>query len=140
MQAHQLQPYHRGRRARRIGRGGKRGTYSGRGIKGMGARAGAKRRPAEREILKKIPKLRGYKFKSFREKPAVVSGAALEKKFNEGDTVSPETLLRAGLIHKAKGRMPAVKILGAGGIKKKFSFRGVSFSRNKEDVPDIHVP
>ncbi len=95
----------------------------------MGARAGAKRRPAEREILKKIPKLRGYKFKSFRERPTVVNIGALAKKFQEGDVVSPEALLRAGLVRRVKGRMPKVKILGSGSTAKKFIFEDVVFSR-----------
>ena len=38
---------------KRIGRGGKRGTYSGRGIKGQKARAGHRIRPEIRDILKK---------------------------------------------------------------------------------------
>ena len=73
MQFHQLIQKTKFRKSRRVGRGGKRGTYSGRGIKGQKARAGAKIRPALRDILKKIPKLRGYKFKSFRQKPSVVN-------------------------------------------------------------------
>jgi len=92
MQIHQITKSATNRVARRIGRGGKRGTYSGKGIKGQKSRAGAKMRPAEREILKKIPKLRGYRFKSFRVQPVTVTLLAIEKKFKNGDTVSPETL------------------------------------------------
>lgn len=130
MQLHQLIPLHKGRRARRIGRGGKRGTYSGRGIKGQRARAGAKIRPAERDLLQKIPKLRGYKFKSFRPKPAVVNLGTLERHFKQGETVSPQTLLARGLVHKIKGRLPRVKILGGGELTKKLVFRRVAFSRS----------
>lgn len=129
MQIHNLKPKTKFRKSRRIGRGGKRGTYSGRGIKGMGARAGAKYRPAEREILKKWPKLRGYKFKPFRAKPAVINLADLEKKFKEGGVVSPETLYKAGLLRRLKGRLPEVKILGKGELKKKLTFKDVLFSR-----------
>ena len=128
MQIHQLVPKTKYRNSRRIGRGGKRGTYSGRGIKGQKARAGHKIRPAERDILKKIPKLRGYKFKSFRLKPVVVNLVDLDKKFKTGDTVSPESLLKAGLISKIKGRMPKVKILGKGELKKKLVFKDADFS------------
>lgn len=133
MQLHQIIPetkYHQGRR---VGRGGKRGTYSGRGIKGQSARAGHKIRPAERDILKKIPKLRGYKFKSFRSKPRVVNLGDLEKKFKSGDTVSPESLLKAGLISKIKGRVPEVKILGKGDLKKKLRFKDLIFSENAKE-------
>ena len=47
---------------RRVGRGqsSTRGKQSGRGGKGQTARAGAKIRPALRDIIKKIPKRRGY--------------------------------------------------------------------------------
>ena len=63
MQLHQIQPSHTRKTKRRVGRGGKRGTYCGRGTKGQRARAGKKLKPAIREIIKKIPKLRGYKLK-----------------------------------------------------------------------------
>jgi len=63
MQLHQVKPSHKTKTKKRVGRGGKKGTYSGRGIKGQKARAGAKLKPAIRDLIKKIPKLRGYKFK-----------------------------------------------------------------------------
>lgn len=130
MQIHNIKSQTQFKQARRIGRGGKRGTTSGRGTKGLGARAGGKYRPAEREILKKMPKLRGYKFKSFWVQPAVVNLAIIEEKFKSGDTVSPETLLKAGLISKIKGKTPKVKILGQGELKKKLNFKDVIFSKS----------
>ncbi len=130
MQLHQIKPTHPGRAARRIGRGGKRGTYSGRGIKGQKARAGAKIRPQERDILKKIPKLRGYRFKSFRPKPAVVNLHMIEKRFRAGETVSPDSLLDKRMIARIKGRTPRVKILGHGELKKSVVFKDVSFSKS----------
>jgi len=130
MQLHNLKPKTNFRKSRRIGQGGKRGTYSGRGIKGQRARAGAKFRPALREILKKIPKLRGYKFKAYREEPAAVNLRTIELKMKSGDTISPESLWRAGLITKTNGKLPKVKILGAGDLKKKFSFKDVTFSKS----------
>lgn len=128
MQFHQLVRKTKLRKSRRVGRGGKRGTYSGRGIKGQKARAGAKIRPAERDIIKKIPKLRGYKFKSFQKRPSIVNLGDLDKKFKSGDTVSPESLLGAGLIARIKGKVPKVKILGKGELKKKLLFSNVEFS------------
>ena len=130
MQIHTLTKSRFQKTAKRIGRGGKRGTYSGRGIKGLGARAGGKYRPQEREDLKKIPKLRGYRFKSFRLKPAVVNIARLGMKFKEGDTISPDTLLAAGMIRRIGGKTPAVKILGTGDLTKKFVFKNVTFSQS----------
>lgn len=127
MQLHHLTRGKNKRRARRIGRGGKRGTYSGRGIKGLGARAGGKFRPEERDTLKKIPKLRGYKFKPYRPKPVPVNLKDLAV-FGEGATVSPEVLREAGLIRRVRGRTPPVKILGTGELKSKLVFKDVSFS------------
>ena len=45
--------------SKRFGRGGKRGKTSGRGCKGQTARAGANMRPEMRDIIKRLPKLRG---------------------------------------------------------------------------------
>lgn len=129
MQLHNLRPLHKPRRGQRIGRGGKRGTTAGRGTKGQKARAGAKFRPAEREILKRIPKLRGYKFKSFKVRPQVVNLSAIAKVFSAGEEVSPKSLLERGLIRKMKGELPKVKILGSGEIQKKLTFKNVQFSR-----------
>lgn len=133
MQFHQLSPKTKYKEARRVGRGGKRGTYSGRGIKGQRARAGAKIRPALRDILKKIPKLRGYKFKSFQTRPSVVNLGDIAKKFKTGGIVSPENLLKAGLISRIKGRIPEVKILGSGEIAKNLQFKNVQFSASAKE-------
>lgn len=140
MQFHQLKPLHKSRKEKRIGRGGKRGTYSGRGIKGQKARAGHRIRPQERDIIKKIPKLRGYKFKSFRSKPAIVNLSDLEETFQSGDTISPETLYELGLVNRIKGKMPKVKILGRGEITKNFTFKNVIMSAsvvNKLKIKDL---
>lgn len=128
MQLHQIQANTKFRRGQRIGRGGKRGTTSGRGTKGQKARAGHKIRPAIRDIMKKFPKLRGYRFKSFRVQPVILNVKDFTGHFAEGETVSPATLLAKGLIAKRKGRIPQVKILGTGEAKKKFVFKDVLLS------------
>lgn len=61
MQLHQIQPTHQNKSKKRVGRGGKRGTYSGRGMKGQKSRAGHKIRPAIRDLMQRTPKLRGVK-------------------------------------------------------------------------------
>jgi len=63
MQLHEVQPIHKNKSKKRVGRGGKRGTYSGRGMKGQKARAGHKIRPAIRDLVQRTPKLRGAKNK-----------------------------------------------------------------------------
>jgi large subunit ribosomal protein L15 len=128
MQSHQIKRTHPRKIGRRIGRGGKRGTYSGRGIKGQGARAGGKFRPEEREIIKKIPKLRGYRFTSFRPRPAVVNLDDIQKSFAQGETVSPASLAARGLVVKSGGVIPPVKILARGDVTRALVFKGVTFS------------
>lgn len=59
MQFHNLRAKTKRRHTRQIGRGGTRGKTSGRGTKGQNARAGRKKRPEMRDIIKRIPKLRG---------------------------------------------------------------------------------
>lgn len=128
MQIHQLKPHTPLKQEKRVGRGGKRGTTAGRGTKGQKARAGAKIRPAIRDIIKKLPKQRGYRFRVFRPQPAVVDLARIAGRFSDGDTVDPAALFARGLVRKSGGRVPAVKVLGAGPIKKRLAFRGVQFS------------
>jgi ribosomal protein L15 len=64
MQIHNLKRAHKNKKDRIVGRGGKHAKTSGRGGKGQTARAGNKRRPELRDIIKKLPKNRGYRFKS----------------------------------------------------------------------------
>lgn len=67
MQIHNLKRTHKNKKDRLIGRGGKHAKTSGRGGKGQTARAGNKRRPELRDIIKKLPKNRGYQFKSIKK-------------------------------------------------------------------------
>jgi len=134
MQLHQLKPVHKTKEKKRVGRGGKRGTYSGRGVKGQKSRAGRKLKPIIREILKKYPKLRGYSFKSKQEK-VIVNLKDLERKFKEGEKVTPETLFERGLIEKISGKIPKiVKILAQGELKKKLIFERCQFSKKAKEM------
>ena len=67
MQIHNLKRKHKNKKDRIVGRGGKHAKTSGRGGKGQTARAGNKRRPELRDIIKKLPKKRGYRFNSIRK-------------------------------------------------------------------------
>lgn len=119
MQLHEIRPIHKKKKRKRVGRGGKRGTYSGRGMKGQRSRAGRRMKPAIRSLIKRYPKLRGYAFNPVGLKPVVVNIGTLEKKFKSDDIVNPETLLKYGLIRRIKGKTPAVKILAEGKLTKK---------------------
>lgn len=136
MQLHELKPIHKLKKRKRIGRGGKRGTYSGRGIKGQKARAGRRLKPIIRELIKRYPKLRGYKFKRAELKPAIINIEILEKKFEFGETINPKILLEKKLICKIKGRIPKVKILGRkapGKLTKKFIIEGCQVSKSARE-------
>ncbi len=129
---HELKPTHRLKKKKRVGRGGKRGTYSGRGIKGQKSRAGAKIKPMEREFILRLPKKRGLGFpKAPRIIPIVtLSLEKISQYFEAGEIVSPKTLLKKGLVKKEKGRIPKVKILGPAILEKKLSFIGCTFSES----------
>ena len=120
MQINTLKRKHPNKKAIQAGRGGTRGKTSGRGGKGQTARAGNKRRPQIRDIIKKLPKLRGYRFASHTTKFSPVNVGALNI-FTSGETVSPATLFEKNLIRRVGGKLPAVKILGNGDITVKIS-------------------
>lgn len=135
MQLHQLQPQTKRKTAKRIGRGGKRGKTSGRGQKGQKARAGNSMRPEMRELIKKLPKLRGHgvnraaTVNAERVRPAVVNLAALEAS-HEAGAVSPKTVVAAGLVSMRRKKVPAVKILGTGSVTKRFDVTGCTVSES----------
>lgn len=133
MQLHQLKPSHRRKRQKRIGHGGKRGTHSGRGVKGQKARTGRRMKPIIRELIKRYPKLRGYKFKRVNLKPAVVNIEILEKKFKSADVISPKVLLEKRIIRRILGRLPKVKILGKGKLTKKLIIEGCQVSKSARE-------
>lgn len=104
-----------------VGRGGKRGKTSGRGTKGQKARAGHKIRPHIRDIIKKLPKLRGRgknSNKAFRATAFPINLELLNANFAPNDRVSPGTLFAKGLVVRANGKFPAIKILGTGTLDK----------------------
>ncbi|MCF7815924.1 MAG: 50S ribosomal protein L15 [Candidatus Pacebacteria bacterium] len=144
MQLHQLQPKTDRKTAKRVGRGGKRGKTSGKGGKGQTARAGGKPRPEMRDIIKRLPKLRGFgknrarTVNNERTLPLVCNLATLESAFDAGDTVSPATLIAKGIISTKKGKVPQVKILGNGEITKKLTISGCTFSASaKEKIEKV---
>ncbi len=134
MQLHQLQPKTTRKDAKRVGRGGKRGKTSGKGGKGQTARAGGKPRPEMRDIIKRLPKLRGHgknrarTVNNERVLPIVFNLKVIDSAFDAGETVSPATLLAKGILTTRKGKMPEVKILGTGEITKKVTLSGCIFS------------
>ncbi len=128
MQLHQLSAKNLNKAKKRVGRGGKRGTYSGHGGKGQTARSGRNLRPMTRDILKRYPKLRGYKNRSAPIKPETVSIEKLEAVFDKGGTVNPGILVEKNLAPRVSGRYPRIKILGEGKLSKNLNIEGCEVS------------
>jgi large subunit ribosomal protein L15 len=139
---HSLKPKPGSRRPRkRIGRGegSGLGKTSGRGHKGAGSRAGAKRKAGyeggQNPIHMRMRKLRGphmkksMPFENFRTKTQPVNLSDLEQRFDAGSEVTPETLKAKGL---AK-RSDPVKILARGEISKKLIVRAHGFSASAKE-------
>lgn len=139
MQLHELKPTTPRKSEKRIGRGGKRGKTSGRGHKGQKARAGNSTRPEMREIIKKLPKLRGHGINRADTVNAdqlpvvVVNVATLEAKLDTGSAVSPKSLVAAGVINSVRKKAPAVKILGNGELTKKLTVSGCQVSKSAKE-------
>src|SRR6185436_18757199 len=112
MQTHQLQPRHASKDRKIVGRGGKKGTYSGRGGKGQSARSGRKMVPIIRELIKRYPKLKGYRRFVMEKDIVVVNLDALSTHFKDGEIVNPESLVQKKILRAAEGKTPKVKILG----------------------------
>lgn len=139
MQLHTIQPNTQKRSDKRIGRGGKRGKTSGKGHKGQKARAGNSMRPEMRDIIKRLPKLRGHgknrarTVNAERVLPVVVNLAALEAAFENGGEVSPKTLVAHRIVSAKAGKAPLVKILGTGEITKKLVVSNCTLSASAKE-------
>lgn len=139
MQLHELKPTAPRKTAKRIGRGGKRGKMSGRGHKGQTARAGNSTRPEMRDLIKKLPKLRGHgvnravTVNAERVRPVVVNVSALEAAFEAGATVSPKTLVAAKVVSTIRKRAPQIKLLGTGSLTKKLVVEDCQVSQSAKE-------
>jgi len=135
-----LQPAQPRRERKRIGRGlgSGKGRYSGRGIKGQKSRAGSHKMPAGFEggqtpIDMRLGKLRGntsadaMPIGPFRTHTQPVNVGDLERRFEAGAEVTPETLKATGLVRKLS---MDVKVLGEGELTKKLSVSAHGFSKS----------
>jgi large subunit ribosomal protein L15 len=113
------------KRKKRIARGGKRGTTAGRGQKGQKSRAGHRIRPAERDIILRIPKRRGFRNRPYKPKAFPVNLKTLLR--FEG-VIDKAALERAGIWNPRSGMAP--KILGSGKITKAVVVKGIKVSKN----------
>jgi large subunit ribosomal protein L15 len=137
MQLHELKRKNPNKKSISVGRGGSRGKTSGRGTKGQNARSGNSGRPEIRDMIKKLPKLRGRgknSNKAFGKISFPVSLDLLENNFNAGDVVSPEVLTKKGLINKLEGKVSPVKILATGKISKKLIIKNCKISKTAKEA------
>ncbi|MGN1419484.1 MAG: 50S ribosomal protein L15 [Acutalibacteraceae bacterium] len=132
MKLHELTPAAGSTKARkRIGRGvgSGQGKTAGKGHKGQKARAGRGMRPGfeggQMPLQRRIPK-RGF-VNIFRTEMAIVNVAALEKAYDNGDTVTADSLVEKGLVKKV---LDGVKILGNGEITKSLTVEANAFSES----------
>ena len=119
MQIHTLSS-RKNTKKKRIGRGGKRGTYCGRGVKGQKARSGGNVDPlfegGRSSLMQRLKKIGG--FRSPHPAKHTVTLATLEQRYSEGDKVSLETLVEKGIL-RARHRSYGAKIVQRGELKKK---------------------
>lgn len=116
MQLHELKSEHPRKYSKpRVGRGGKRGTTSGKGTKGQKSRSGRRIRPAERDFIQRLPKLRGIKNKPIGLKMGVLNLNDLEKYAQSG-------ILNEKIFGKK------VKVLGKGEVKTAITVEGLPVS------------
>jgi large subunit ribosomal protein L15 len=125
MEFHTLKRTTSNKTKKRVGRGGKRGTTSGKGQKGQRSRAGHRIRPAERDILSKFPKLRG----SSNTKRSVDAFEIMLKDLHnfadKNGVVSKKNLLKDKFIHRIND---PVKVLATGEVKEKIVLEGIKVS------------
>ncbi|MDQ3898592.1 MAG: 50S ribosomal protein L15 [Actinomycetota bacterium] len=132
MKVHDLKPAPGStREKRRVGRGigGKGGKTAGRGSKGQGARGSVKPgfEGGQMPLSRRVPKLKGFK-NPFRVEYGVVNLDTLQE--FEGDEITPDTLLAAGLVHKHG----LVKVLGRGELTRAVRVSAHAFSRSAEQA------
>ena len=130
MKLHELSPAPGSVKERkRIGRGAAsgQGKTAGKGHKGQKARSGSGAHigfeGGQMPLQRRIPK-RGFN-NIFAKEIATVNVAAIDKKFEDGATVTIEALVESGLVKKA---LDGVKVLGQGEITKKLTVQANAFS------------
>src|ERR1700691_4600537 len=134
MKLHSLPSSHK--RTQRIGRGGKRGTTAGRGTKGQRSRSGPRIRPAERDMILRIPKMRGFRNKMKKDAEIIFNIGTLGEKLKSYAKpgvpleIDVALLQTAGVLGKKfKGE---VKVLGNGEITFPVTFKGIKVSKSVE--------
>jgi len=118
---------------RRLGRGDAsgRGNYSGKGMKGQGARSGVSglKRLGMKKVIAQIPKHRG--FKRMKSALNIVNLNSLQNNFQSGQEVNVKKMFQAKIIDSPKNE---VKILGKGNLDKKLTVKAHYFSKSAKQA------
>ena len=112
------------------GHGSGNGKTAGKGHKGQKARSGAPRpgfEGGQMPLYRRIPK-RGFKCRNSKEIVGI-NLSALER-FEDGATVTVETLMEAGVV---KNPRDGVKILGSGELTKKLTVQVDAFGASAKE-------
>ncbi len=121
------------KRPKRVGRGRSsgHGKTSTRGHKGQKARSGGGVRPGfeggQMPLSRRLPK-RGFT-NIFRKEYTILNVGDLEQRFKAGDEITPEVLVKNGLIRKRD----RIKILGEGKLTKGLKVRAHAFSKKAQE-------
>ena len=106
------------------------GKTAGKGHKGQKARSGAPRpgfEGGQMPLYRRLPK-RGFKNRNTKEIVGINLGAL--EKFEDGSTVSVQTLIESGVV---KNPRDGVKILGNGELTKKLNVQANAFSASAKE-------
>ena len=113
------------------------GKTAGKGHKGQKARSGAPRigfEGGQMPLYRRIPK-RGFKNRNTKEIIAI-NVSVLDKKFENGDTVTIDSLIEKGIIKNINTgiqTVDGVKILGNGELTKKLTVQVNAFSETAKE-------
>ena len=114
------------------GAGSGNGKTAGKGHKGQNARSGGGVRPGfeggQLPLYRKLPK-RGFNNYRFAKQYAVINVQSLNK-FNDGEVVDGEALLKLGMLNEL---FDGVKVLGEGEITKKLTVKAAVFSASAKE-------
>jgi len=135
MNLHELKPaegstraaYRKGR-----GSGSGNGKTAGKGHKGQKARSGGGVRigfeGGQMPLTRRVPK-RG--FNNIFAKPYEIINLSALNAFDDGDTVTAETLLEKGILSKCEY---GFKVLGNGNVEKKVTVKAAAFSKSAKEA------
>lgn len=128
-----LQSGQKRKKPQRIGRGGKRGTTSGRGQKGQKSRSGRKLRPAVRDLITRVSKRRGFRNKPKSAKPLNFNLSTLQRQaqiMGKDAKINRVVLMELGLISSSyTGR---IRVLGSGLISVPVAVDGLEVTKGAE--------